>query len=105
MDCERLHWELPGYWELCPRPGHHNPSHPLHLDRLDPALCNGGMDSTGPALSLRPRPQPGGPRRAGLALLAPVSRAALGDSGRNQEAPALRMWGLQGRGSQERPAR
>ena len=62
------------------------------------------MDSTGPALSLRPRPQPGGPSRAGLALLAPVSRAALGDAGRDREAPALRMRGLQGRGSQERPA-
>ena len=73
MGCERLHWELPGSWELCPRRGHHNASHPFHLDWLDTALCNAeaGIDSTGPALSLRPRPQPGGPSRAGLALLAP----------------------------------
>lgn len=68
MGFERLHWELPGSWELCPGRCHHNPSHPLHLDWLDPALCNGGCRDG----QHRPRPLAEAPPTAGR----PESRGA-----------------------------
>lgn len=63
-----------------------------------------------PRPPVRPHPRPCWPSRAGWVLLAPVSRAAPGDAGRDWEAPgsraaeALRMRARRGRGSQERRA-